>query len=178
MATGLEIAACDVTSTAQVDPNPVVAVSPWRSECGRHKHLDIAINICKYPSHPGGTCPSPGYMEFTAGTAEVSGPSCRYWGLHPTPLCIGHIGVQSCSMRLFSPMSRLGAQVFSSSGWWCPSCPSCSSNSSYSCSIACERGEISKQLGHHFFFLEMDRRPGRFRFGFGLVIFVWFGVFW
>lgn len=28
MATGLEIAACDVTSTAQVDMNPVVAVSP------------------------------------------------------------------------------------------------------------------------------------------------------
>lgn len=28
MATGLEIAACDITSTAQVDPNPVVAVSP------------------------------------------------------------------------------------------------------------------------------------------------------
>lgn len=66
------------------------------------------------------------------------------------------------------PCPDWGAQVFFS-GWWWPSCQSCSSNLSYSCSIACERGEISKQLRHHFLFLEMDRRPGRCRFGFGLV---------
>lgn len=82
MATGLEIAACDVTSTAQVDPNPVLAVSPWRSECGRHKHLDFAINIYKYLSHPGGTCPSQRTSSSLRAQQKYLGPLAGPEGDH------------------------------------------------------------------------------------------------
>lgn len=175
MATGLEIAACDITGTAQVDPNPVLAVSPWRSECSRHKHLDIAINVCKYSSQPGGTCLSPGYTEFTVGKAEVSGPSCRFWRGPDLPphasSALATLGCRATVWDFSAPCPGWGAQVFSFSGWWRSSCQSCSSNSSYSCSIAWERGEISKQLGHHFFVWRWIEDP----VGLGLVL-IW--LFW
>lgn len=151
MATGLEIAACDVTSTAQVESHPA-AVSSWRSELGECKHLDVAISICKYPSHPAvpdlcrGTPSSPcaqkcpGPLAGTEGgrvppTPHLPSPHCSLWG--------AELQGEACQPRV-----RVGgAQVFSSGAWWCPSCPSCSLNSSYSCSIACEKGEVSKQLG-------------------------------
>lgn len=109
MATGLEIAACDVTSTAQVESDP--AVSPWRSERDRRKHLDIAINICKYPSHPRvpvhrwGTPSSPRAQQKCPGPlAGTKGG--RIPPPHACPLRIARVGVRSRGVRPFSPCQQ------------------------------------------------------------------------
>lgn len=99
MATGLEIAACDITSTAQVESHPT-AVSPWRSERGGHKHLDIAINICKYPGHPGVPVHRRGTPSSACAQQKFPGPLAGSKGgwippPHTCPLRVAHVGVQS-----------------------------------------------------------------------------------
>lgn len=105
MATGLEIAACDVTSTAQVESDPAAAF-PRRSEGGSCKHLDIAITVCKYRSHPGvpahrrGTPSSPRTqqkcLDPLAGAEGGRTP-------RPTPALVGG---QSHSVRPFCPRQQ------------------------------------------------------------------------
>lgn len=82
--------------------------TPW--------HCNYRMQI---PQPPWGTCPSPGHTEFTAHSAEMSGPPCRCWGRpDPPPHTCPRWGAEPQGEAFLptpaAPWLGWGAQVFSS----------------------------------------------------------------